>query len=179
MHTQPVCDNYCWCLPKWLIKAQQHHLGDANAKSWWLYSAAPLRVQASSTMTWYPTLSRHWANQSFPYPSNVERLARKRYLYIFKSLVCLDQCSNSHGKISQSRRWTHSAIPSGTSTEQNIDATGHIRHACQGQAQPSPRRMLAGTWSRLAGSWKDPEKARPTGAPSLSSSFASAWWRPM
>ena len=45
-----------------------------SAHAWCLYSAAPLRDQAASTMTWYPTqftLSWHSANQSLPYHSNI------------------------------------------------------------------------------------------------------------
>ena len=54
---------------------------------------------AASIITWYlkshsVTLSWHWANQSLPYPNNAKHLARKWQVYIFKSSVWLDQCSN-------------------------------------------------------------------------------------
>ena len=62
-----------------------------SAHSWWLYSAAPLGNQFTSTMTWYPW---HWAKQSLPYPNKASRLAGKRQVSIFKSLVWLDQGSS-------------------------------------------------------------------------------------
>ena len=62
-------------------------------------------------------LSCHWTSQSLPYPNNAEHLARKWQVYIFKTLVWLDQCSNPWGSDSQSPKMgdgqsTHSAIPS-------------------------------------------------------------------
>ena len=82
-----------------------------SAHSWWLYSAARLGNQVTSTMTWYPPQSHYpdtvW-HQSMPYPNNSECLARKRQVSIVKSLVWFNQSSNPRGSdsmISQSRRW--------------------------------------------------------------------------
>ena len=68
-----------------------------SAHSWWLYRAASLGHQATSTMTCCPNeiiLSWHWVNQSFPYPNNAERQAKKWQVSILNSLVWLDQVSN-------------------------------------------------------------------------------------
>ena len=57
--------------------------------SWRLYtSPAPLEDQAASSMNQRLTQSHYpEVNQSSPYASNAERLARKRQVSIFKSLV--------------------------------------------------------------------------------------------
>ena len=62
----------------------------SSVHSWWPYSAIPLRNQAASTMTWYPTQSHYLATQSLPHSNSAEHLARKRQVSI-KSLVWLDQ----------------------------------------------------------------------------------------
>ena len=62
-----------------------------SAHSWWLYSAALLGNQATSTMTHSVTLSWLWANQSLCHPNYAECRARKRQVTIFNSLVWLDQ----------------------------------------------------------------------------------------
>ena len=73
----------------------------ASVNSWWLYSAARLRDQATSTMTWYPhsvTLSWHWANWSLPYPNIMPStwLGSDKYQF-YKSLVWLNQSLNLRG----------------------------------------------------------------------------------
>ena len=80
---------------------------------WWkLHSAAPMGKDANRTIAWYPTqshLSRHWANQSLPYPNNAEWLAKKRHVSILKSLLWVDQglyAQGSDSLFSQNKEWT-------------------------------------------------------------------------
>ena len=42
-----------------------------------------------------PVLDNEWANQSFPYPNNAERLARKQQVSIFKSSAWLNREPNA------------------------------------------------------------------------------------
>ena len=64
-----------------------------SVHSWQLYSAAWLGDQATSTMTWYPTVTVSWhkANESLPFPNNDKRLAGKRQVSILRTLGWLDQ----------------------------------------------------------------------------------------
>ena len=103
----------------------------ASVNSWQLYSATPLGNQHYDLISHSVTLSWHWANDSLPDLNNVECLARKWQVSIFKSLVCLDhglnlRCSDS--PISQIGRWrsTHSAIPSWREEDKKKTSVGIV-----------------------------------------------------
>ena len=83
-----------------------------SAHSLWLYSAASLGHQATSTMTCFPTqsLSWHWGNQSLPYSNNAECMARNRQVSFLKFLIWLDQVSNQWALDSNARS-SDSPIP--------------------------------------------------------------------
>ena len=57
-----------------------------SAHSLWLMSRPPPRNQVACILTWYPSQSHYPAIEPFPYPSNSERLAMKRQLYILYAI---------------------------------------------------------------------------------------------
>ena len=78
--------------------------------SWQLYSAAPPKpgCQHHNLISHSLTLSWHWANQSWLYPTNDVCLARKWQVSILKSLVWFDPGLNPQGldsPISQNGGW--------------------------------------------------------------------------
>ena len=133
-----------------------------NAQSWRIYSADPMANQAAGTMTHQSQavpLSGHWANQSIPYPNNVERQARKRKVssLIWQGSKLLTSCT----WCTRSTDWATMPDVAGLDNSitlfvsQTIAHTISIKRYCNSLNRPTRRdgRMSKASTSRFGRSW--------------------------